>query len=66
MRDAKIEGDAPAFPVPNLAESGMTLRDYFAARVMTQVKWDDHYFEACARRCYEKADAMLKVRKEKP
>ena len=52
----------PAFPRtqwPN--ETGMTLRDYFAAKAM-QALAQGNYFDATARQAYMIADAMLKAR----
>ncbi len=61
----------PAFPHPGrtITNPGMTLRDYFAAKVMMgiiscpviKLKGDDAYAKAA----YEMADAMLKAREEK-
>ena len=42
---------------------GMTLRDYFAAKAM-QALIQHHYFDVAAKKSYEVADAMLKVRNE--
>ena len=63
----------PAFPCANDAEktygwifAGMTLRDYFAAKVLQgfcaapEFNWDDE--ERLAKRCYDIADAMLAER----
>ena len=64
----------PAFPTPahNLANDGMTLRDYFAAKALPTVisDWlqtgdifpDVEIAEVIARDCYIVADAMLKAR----
>lgn len=65
----------PAFPVHETPEStdtpGMSLRDYFAARIMATLMrgavlppgFDaTEELEFAARRAYECADAMLKVR----
>ena len=51
---------------------GMTLRDYFAARALSQInpanipayKWEDH-LAVVAEAAYECADAMLKERNKK-
>lgn len=54
----------PAFPRtqwPN--ETGMTLRDYFAAKAM-QALAQGNYFDATARHAYMIADAMLKAREQ--
>ena len=56
----------PAFPTQNT--SGMTLRDYFAAKAMQAwladpaVSWDSEYLLRVADKAYEAADAMLKAR----
>jgi hypothetical protein len=52
----------PAFPRtqwPN--ETGMTLRDYFAAKAM-QALVQGNYFDVTAKQAYMMADAMLKAR----
>jgi hypothetical protein len=53
----------PAFPVAHtyLVQSGMSLRDYFAAKAM-QALAQGNYFDATARQAYMIADAMLKAR----
>jgi|DEB19_MinimDraft_3_1074340.scaffolds.fasta_scaffold133934_2 hypothetical protein len=54
----------PAFPRtqwPN--ETGMTLRDYFAARAM-QMLVNENYFDVSATLAYKMADAMLKAREQ--
>ncbi|MER1974556.1 hypothetical protein [Pseudocitrobacter faecalis] len=68
--------DEPAFPIPATEyhgmDSGMTLRDYFAAKAMSG--WLASYPESCthpivagnadevAKHSYMLADAMLKAR----
>ena len=61
----------PAFPLHNhgaqtlgLHVTGMTLRDYFAAKVMPEIyqRVETGGFERVAKLCYEMADAMLKAR----
>ena len=59
----------PAFPTPDDADEGMTLRDYFAAKAMLIFFQgpDDandylHSPEDIANWCYIMADAMLKAR----
>jgi hypothetical protein len=57
------ETGGPAFPNPRKSwdhQSGMTLRDYFAAQAMRHMSWQ--YKQASAKACYEIADAMLDVR----
>ena len=78
MNDTTNDG-GPAFPVYDhhadgqqfLAETGMTLRDYFAAKAMHQflygavlpVGFDaSDQLAILAARAYEMADAMLKAR----
>lgn len=71
-----IKTGGPAFPRPagdysgtkhgNGAQSGMTLRDYFAAKAMhasmTADPANEVDAESHARWAYEMADAMLKAR----
>ncbi len=66
----------PAFPHSDTRSnySGMTLRDYFAAKAITSIMatpWFQHtssqrgsaeYAEELASECYAVADAMLKAR----
>jgi len=62
--------DIPAFPRPysgtsQFAQEGMTLRDYFAAKAMQGFmgsSWNVKSFEDMARKAYQLADAMMKVR----
>jgi hypothetical protein len=73
-----INDGGPAFPVPEVFDerrgeviqygwSGMTLRDYFAAKAMqgfaadTAAGWPDGS-EGMARCAYDWADSMLKAR----
>jgi hypothetical protein len=64
----------PAFPLHNHGNqtlgmhlSGMTMRDYFAAKAMAAY-WSDPIFavdqKTAAAWAYEMADAMMKARKE--
>jgi len=61
-----------AFPATHPSEkyqfvdSGMDLRDYFAAQAMNQIGWhgDVDSLMACAKECYMIADAMMKARNE--
>jgi hypothetical protein len=49
------------------ASTGMTLRDYFAAKAMQGLLADpsnDMYIEDIAKLAYEYADAMLKAREQ--
>ena len=58
-----------AFPNPHLRDgSGMTLRDYFAAKAMQALLSDSDWrqdmdFKDTALAAYKTADAMLKARK---
>ena len=59
----------PAFPLHNhgaqtlgLHFTGMTLRDYFAAKAMEKCPLNNHTDAALW--CYARADAMLKAREE--
>lgn len=76
MNDIKTGG--PAFPLHNhgvqtlgMHISGMTLRDYFAAKAMTQFIHEvfsgnlaDHGYDSVAGHAYRMADAMIKARNE--
>lgn len=65
--------DMPAFPCGRdvtldqfAPSSGMTLRDYFAAKAMQAMceevsRYDQ--FDSCAKDAYKMADAMLEARK---
>jgi hypothetical protein len=52
----------------NITCTGMTLRDYFAAKVMqaymsdSDMSWGRENYEFAARAAYQLADAMLKAR----
>jgi len=53
----------------HLTESGMTLRDYFASKAMSEVPLkisqrfvSDSDYDEWAKNCYKRADAMLKQR----
>ena len=77
MSDHKKTDGGPAFPFPAVTGlpngdffygwNGMTLRDYFAAKVM-QGSIDSSWFHSdhnrSAKWCYEVADAMLKAREQ--
>ena len=58
--------DTPAFPIPNM-NTGMTLRDYFAANAMQSMNSREDYLDApadaIALDAYALADAMMKARK---
>ena len=66
----------PAFPQPtdiNLSYSGMTLRDYFAAKAMQAIMGSDRYIgvvgvnnyaQNASKDAYTMADAMLEARGE--
>jgi hypothetical protein len=57
-----------AFPTSQIADSdGMTLRDYFAAKVMQAAISKNGFYDdekVFANWCYETADAMLKARQK--
>ncbi len=57
---------APAFPlygVSSIVQEGMTMRDYFAAKIMAQlVHAEGTTWETDARNAYAGADAMLAER----
>ena len=58
--------DIPAFPLPNM-NTGMTLRDYFAAKAMQGLISEPSFkgtIEMFANRAYAIADAMMKARGE--
>jgi hypothetical protein len=61
--------DIPAFPIGLEAfgedKTGMTLRDYFAAKAMQGFmgsSWNVKSFEDMASKAYQLADAMMKAR----
>jgi len=63
--------DTPAFPLHNhgtqtlgMHFTGMTLRDYFAAKAMQGFLTGDYdlYAHEVVQRAYEMADAMMKAR----
>ena len=64
-----------AFPNPHLRDdSGITMRDYFAAKAMQSILYADRtmglvgvnlYEHRCAEDAYKVADAMMKAREEK-
>jgi hypothetical protein len=64
-----IEKNPHAFPSEHMAtpgRSGMTLRDYFAAKAMQSIlidpRIDNDSYRECAEGAYKAADAMLKAR----
>jgi hypothetical protein len=72
----KKPSNPEAFPIldPNGSfwNPGMTLRDYFASKIMNTItiksnnrgNRDDYDYIEWAKECYKRADAMLKVREE--
>ena len=58
------EGDnvMNAFPYMGAGSEGMSLRDYFAAKMMPELNWVNA--EISAKECYRVADAMMKARQE--
>ena len=75
----KIETGGPAFPRQPGGDTGMTLRDYFAAKALPEImrEWDmerrgvdgegcfDEHVPLMAEESYRMADAMLKAREVK-
>lgn len=72
-----IEDGGSAFPLPIAGCTGMSLRDYFAAKMlpflyldaittMEESGFPDGWREGMARDCYRMADAMLKAREQQP
>ena len=55
--------DTPAFPINNM-NTGMTLRDYFAARVLQEIIHEGFDLDETADRAYSYADAMMAARGE--
>ena len=53
--------NTPAFPLPNM-NTGMTLRDYFAAKAMQALIDNDGLFSEIPTQAYAVADAMMKAR----
>lgn len=62
----RINTGGMAFPVPELFNTGMTLRDYFAAKAMNGIlsRQNAGYLtdEDIAKQAYMMADAMIKAR----
>jgi len=57
--------DEKAFPNPHLRDdSGMTLRDYFAAKALPQCFAVSATTDIAAREAYRMADAMMKAREQ--
>jgi hypothetical protein len=57
----------PAFPshgsMGEVAQQGMTLRDYFAAKAMqAKLSYGDAGYDDVAKRAYKYADAMMEAR----
>jgi len=69
INKGKTMNNQPAFPTnqyangisPSGFDTGMTLRDYFAAKAMLRTSVGSSY-EQLAKTAYEIADAMLKAR----
>jgi len=65
-----MNNNPPAFPQPDCGhgrpyESGMTLRDYFAAKAMQAMLSKNGFYDnedQFSDWCYETADAMMKAR----
>ena len=68
---SEIKDGGPAFPITHAgntyATTGMTLRDYFAAKAMAGALAESPSIpsETLAKHCYELADHMLKAREVK-
>ena len=67
-----IKNGGPAFPVGSgdmRDPTGMTLRDYFAAKAMQcymhDVVWNTSTYESASKAAYAVADAMLKASEAK-
>lgn len=65
-----LDDGGPAFPEAPADHNGytgrpgMSLRDYFAAKVLGSVsELDARYLDATAKLCYDMADALLRARK---
>lgn len=43
-------------------QMGMTMRDWFAGKLMREMAWKSSDIDACAKACYGIADAMLRAR----
>lgn len=54
----------PEFPSDNRhgGHNGLDLRDYFAAKAISEMNWFPNMIEECAEKCYSIADAMLRAR----
>lgn len=50
--------------IQSVHHTGMTLRDYFAAKALPRVMQDGKSFYEIAEDAYDMADAMLKVREQ--
>ena len=63
MKEAYEQQNIPAFPRDNSLPdwSGMTLRDYFAAKAMVKLMGTED-IHVCCESAYEWADAMMKAR----
>ena len=69
MNDTNTGGPAFPFVMPSdtghIVANGMTLRDYFAAKVLRLYSDDTlELMEENARKAYAQADAMLKARNQ--
>ena len=62
-----IETGGPALPVVgsvgSIHSSGMTLRDYFAAKALPAIQQNGYGDRTTARMAYDIADSMLEARK---
>lgn len=55
--------ESESLPFSRPAQSGITTRDYFAAKAIPFIQWNSDNTALCAKRCYEIADALLEARK---
>ncbi len=65
MDPRDLPGGGPAFPPmhdPDTHASGMTLRDYYAAKAIAEVDWANNSVQNGTKWAYELADAMLAAR----
>lgn len=63
----KDKDGGPAFPSPNMAgQTGITMRDYFAAKAIVTAPHNLHDCDLNAEWAYRMADAMLAARDAKP
>ena len=63
---SELNDGGTAFPIVvagDLIATGMSLRDYFAAKIISNIDWDENGDNSRgANACYRIADAMLRAR----